>query len=186
MAFDLRKLFRIPSAAQRLAGLNLRPDLAGAAVNMVADERIDAEITRFQQSLLTEESVIVLVEGRHQGQLGLFALTTVRLLFRPHGSGPGAAVSTPLGDISTVESQIKTMTGQVRVRTADSIVVVDKMLGQQATTFADAVRRQLAGGAPRPGRDAVQELLDLRARRAAGMINDADFEQAKRRLFDEL
>ena len=164
MAFDLRKLFRIPSAAQRLAGLNLRPDLAGAAVNMVADERIDPHITQFQEGLLTEESVIVLVEGRHQGQLGLLALTTARLLFRAHGSGPDAAVSTPLGDISGVESQIKTMTGQVSWRTADAIT----------------------GEAPKPGRDPIQELLDLRARRAAGMIDDADFQWAKSRLFDEL
>jgi hypothetical protein len=185
-AFDLKRLFRIPTPAQRLAGLNLRPDLARAAVTVLSDDRIHHEVQQLQLSLVESESVIALVEGRRHRRLGLLALTTQRLLFRPHGSMPGHADTLIVEAISVVEDDVKGMTSRVVVHAADSIFEVDKILGTQARDFAEAVRGQLAAPEPMPEHDPVNELLELRARRVAGTISESDFQAAKIRLLDEL
>jgi hypothetical protein len=184
--FDLRKLFHIPTSAQRLAGLHLRPDLTKAAARMITDERSDGELRALDDCLQASESVVAVVEGRFSRRLGMLVLTTERVFFRPHGSRPSAVTSIRLADISTVEHALHSMTGQLLVRATDSIAEVDKILGTQAAFFADALRRQLIQPGAVEDQDPIAELLALRARRAAGAITDAEYEAAKRRLLDEL
>lgn len=184
--FDLRKLFRIPTPAQRLAALNLRPDLAAAAVKMLSNEQTDPELQQLDGCLSESESVISVVEGRSSRQLGLLALTTDRIIFRPHGSMPGSVTTIALSGISTVDHEVRSMTGRVILRSSDSITEIDKILGAGAVQFAEATRHQLVDPGPVAERDPIQELLDLRARRAAGTISDADYDVARSRLLDEL
>ena len=184
--FDLKKLFHIPTAAQRLAGLHLRPDLTAAAAKMISDERSDGELKKLDACLRPTETVIALVEGRFARQMGLLALTTERVCFRPHGSALSALTSIPLADISTVDDEVKTMTGRLILRSTDSIAEIDKILGAQAASFAEAVRHQLINPGALPEHDPIQELLDLRERKAAGTISDADYTAARSRLLDEL
>jgi len=184
--FDLRKLFRIPTAAERLAGLQLRPDLTKAAARMVTDERSDGELRAVNDCLRSVESVVALVEGRFSRHLGMLVLTTERVFFRPHGSRPSAVTSIPLADISTVEHELHSMTGRLLIRATDSIVEVDKILGAQAALFAGALRRQLIQPGAVDDQDPIAALLALRARRAAGAITDSEYEVAKRRLLEEL
>jgi hypothetical protein len=91
-----------------------------------------------------------------------------------------------LGDITTVDDEVKSMTGRVIFRSDDSIVEVDKILGAGAAQFADATRHQLVDPGPLAARDPIQDLLDLRARRAAGTVSEADYQAARSRLLDEL
>ncbi len=184
--FDLRKLFRVPTSAQRLAALQLRPDLADAASRMPTDERTDPELQQLGGCLRDSESVIAVVEGRSARQLGLLALTTERVVFRPHGSMSGTPVTILLSDISTVDDEAGSMTGRVLLRSTDSIVEIDKILGAGAAQFADATRRQLVDPVAPAVHDPIQELLDLRARRAAGTITESDYQDARSRLLDEL
>jgi hypothetical protein len=184
--FDLRKLFRVPTSAQRLAALNLRPDLAEVASRMPTDERTDPDLQQLSSCLRESESVIAVVEGRATRQLGLLALTTERVIFRAHGARSGVPASILLGDITTVDDEVKSMTGRVIFRSDDSIVEVDKILGAGAAQFADATRHQLVDPGPLAARDPIQDLLDLRARRAAGTISESDYQAARSRLLDEL
>lgn len=189
--FDLKRLFRVPSPAERLAGLNLRPDLARAAGRMASDERSDRQVQHLDRFLLDTESVIFLVEGRCDRRMGLLALTTERLIFRTHGARPGQAEVHQLSAVTAVGSQARSMSGAILLHLTDagsagSRMVVDKILGTQAEQFADAVRHQLIDPGAVPRRDPVQELLDLRSRREAGSISESDFQAAKIRLLDEL
>ncbi|MET3805712.1 hypothetical protein ABIB25_002716 [Nakamurella sp. UYEF19] len=189
--FDLKRLFRVPSPSERLAGLGLRPDLARAAGQMASDERSDREVKQLELCLLDTESVISVVEGRHGHRLGLLALTTERLIFRAHGTRPGESQTHPLAALGGVTSELKSMTSGIVLHLTDPEsgafdLTVDKVLGTQGAQFADAVRHQLAEPGPLPVHDPVQELLDLRDRRAAGSISERDFQAAKLRLLDEL
>jgi len=141
--FDLGRLFRVPTPDERLADLELRPDLARAALDMAADPRSERELLELERSLLQSESVVMVVEGRHRRQLGMLALTTERVLFRPHGATAGRDSSVPLAEISAADSEVGSMTGRVVLACTGSAFQVDKVLGLLAPRFADAVRRQL-------------------------------------------
>ncbi len=184
--FDLKTLFQMPTAQERVAGLNLRPDLAAAVILLVADQRTDAEVVRLQPCLTDTESVVLIVEGRAVRRLGLLVLTTQRVLFRAHGVTDDDVVTLPLDQISGSEAQVLHMTGLVRLRTADLVLQVDKILGTLADQFVTAVRAQQSAPEPVEGVDPVQELIDLRARHAAGAVTDDDYEAAKIRLLKQL
>jgi hypothetical protein len=186
VSFDLKKLFGVPNAAERIAGLQLRPDLAIAALKMARDERSDPEVKMLEQLLTESESVVIVVEGSHQRKLGFLALTTERVLFRPHGAIPGNAEIVPLGDVSGAADRARGMSGRVSVQAVCGTLDVDKILGIQAAQFAQALRRQLDEPGPLPVPDPLEELASLRDRRAAGMISERDFKAAKARLLDEL
>ncbi len=186
VSFDLKKLFGVPTAAERLAGLNLRPDLARAALRMVSDERSDKEIVALEALLGETESVITVVEGDRARRLGFLALTTERVLHRWHGAAPGAADEIPLAEVSDVSDRARGMTGRVVVSCAEGQIEVTKILGVQAAQFAQDLRAQLADPGAVAVPDPVQELIELRQRRAAGTISEAEFQAAKLRLLDEL
>ncbi|QNK82387.1 hypothetical protein [Nakamurella sp. PAMC28650] len=186
VSFDLKKLFGVPTAEQRLAGLDLRPDLARAALKMVSDERSDREIVALEALLTDTESVITVVEGDRARRLGFLALTTERVVHRWHGAAPGAADEIGLADVSDVSDRARGMTGRVVVSCAQGQIEMTKILGVQAAQFAQDLRAQLADPARLPERDPVQELLELRERRTAGTITESDFQAAKVRLLDEL
>ena len=192
--FDLRDLFRARTPAERVDGLHLRPDLARAALVLVADERVDAQLGRLEQLLDPDESVVMLVEGRHRRQLGLLMLSTRRVLFRSHGDHTPVVTEVPLAELSEAESATGSMTGRLVLRTVDRAIEVDKLLGTLADQFVAAVRaqqesvRREAAGAftSTPPRDPWQELVELRSQYAAGALSAADYEAAKARLVPEL
>ena len=190
--FDLRDLFRSRTPQERVDALHLRPDLARATVALVADERIDVQVIRLERLLEPDESVVMLVEGRHQRQLGLLMLSTQRVLFRPHGDRMPAGPVLPLSEISDPESHTGSMTGRLVLRSPDAVIEVDRLLGELADQFAAAVRaqqyalQQASGAAGTPRRDPLEELVDLRSQYVAGVISAADYEAAKARLVPEI
>lgn len=190
--FDIRDLFKGRTPQERIDALHLRPDLAGAAVLLVADERIDAQVARVEPWLTPQETVLLLVEGRYQRQFGLLVLTDDRVLFRPHGAGPTALTVLPLTDVSDVDSETGSMTGRVLLRSTGAVLEVDKLLGTLADQFATAVRQQQASSLARqvapdgPSRDPLQELVELRDRYASGEVSSAEYEAGKARLVREI
>ncbi len=183
--WDLRKLVPTVGPERRLARLGVRPDLLRAAAGMVSDERSDAQVKRLESDLGADESVISVVEGRCGGQLGLLALTTDRILFRPHG-GIGAGAEHPLGSIRRVTSALHPMTSALLVELTDGTVTVDKVLGRQAVEFAAAVRDQQINPGPVKIQDPLDALMDLRALRDAGLMTPEEFEARKARLTDQI
>lgn len=192
--FDLRDLFRGRTPQERVDDLHLRPDLARATVALVADQRIDVQVVRLEQLLQPDESVLMLVEARHQRQLGLLMLSTLRVMFRPHGEGFPPVPVLPLSELSDPEAKTGSMTGRLVLRSADAVLEVDKMLGALADQFAAAVRTQrlvvqekaAREAAGVPPRDPLAELVELRSRYVAGAITTADYEAAKARLVPEI
>lgn len=193
--FDLRNLFRGRTAQERVDALGLRPDLARAAVVLVADERVDVQVTRLAPRLEPDESVLMLVEGRHQRQLGLLMLSTRRVLFRPHGEGTGSApVIFALADLSEATAETGSMTGRVLFRFPEAVLEIDKMLGKLADQVVAAARaQQEAAERSTPGspvgaapRDPLAELVEIRAKFAAGEVSAADYQAAKARLVREI
>ena len=190
--FDLRDLFKGRTPQERIDALHLRPDLAAAAVLLVADERIDVQVVGLEPLLTPEETVVLLVEGRHQRQFGLLVLTDQRVLFRTHGTGSTAVIAQPLGAVSDVGVETGSMTGRVLLHFPDLVLEVDKLLGTLAEQFATSVRdrhsragEQLTAPDGR-SRDPLQELVELRERYTAGNISSAEYEAGKARLVQEL
>ena len=193
--FDLRDMFRGRTPQERVDALHLRPDLARAAVALVADQRVEAEIVRIDRILEPDESVLMLVEGRSERQMGLLLLSTRRVLFRPHGQLEDPPRTTyALADLSDVRFHTGSMTGRVRLEFSTAVLEVDKLLGTLAGQFVTAVRAQqqaeadnpAGGGGGAPSRDPLQELVELRSRYTDGKISAADYEAAKARLVREL
>jgi hypothetical protein len=184
--FDFGKFFRILPPSQRLAALNIRPDLAKAAARMVSDERSDVEVKQLERFLSETESVISLIEGRHLRRMGLLALTTERVVFRPHRCAANEVISSPLDAVWSVENEARGMTSRLRLKFGESTLEIDKILGTQGAEFGDALRSQIAQPGPLPARDPLQELVELRARHAAGTISEEEYREEKARLLDEL
>ena len=185
VSFNLKKLFGVPSAAQRLAALNLRPDLAKAVLDLVSDERSDSDLVRLGPEFDEDEAVVIVVEGLRGRDLGFLALTTRRVVFKLHGSQPGHLEVIPLEQISGVADRAKGMNGRV-VITGGGGLQVDKVLGIQAAQFAQALRRQIEQPGLEPAVDPMLELQELREQHASGRLSDADYQRAKARLLDEL
>jgi hypothetical protein len=173
-----------PSVRERLAQYNLRPDVLDAAAAMASDQRSDVYVARLQSSLTESETVLRIMDGRYAGEMGLFVLTSERILFRSRRS-PEPAFSMPLGDVVAIEAYTRKVSGTVRVTTADGTITVDHILGTQGEMLADEAREAIHGQS-RPERDPLQILAELRALRDSGMISAAEFEIRKSALWRDI
>jgi hypothetical protein len=173
-----------PSVRDRLAPYNLRPDVLDAAAAMASDQRSDIHVARLQSSLTDHETVLRMMDARYAGAMGLLVLTSERILFRPRrDTGPGFSV--PLGEVLVIEGGTRRMSGTVRVTTADGSLTADQILGTQGEMLANDAREAI-GGQPRPKRDPLEVLAELRALRDSGMISNAEFEIRKSAIWREI
>ena len=108
--------FRI-TVRERLAPYNLRPDVLDAAAAMASDQRSDVYVARLVSSTASE-TVLRMMDGRYAGAMGLFVLTSERILFRPRAA-PSPAFSVPLPDVLAIEAATRRVSGTVRVTTPD-------------------------------------------------------------------
>ncbi len=183
----LGKWLKMPTLGDRLRAQGVRDDLVRAAERTAFGRQTDRELPRLAELITDAEVVIQLVEGRWNKKMGLFALTSRRLLFVPGGGGPyGAEVALP--DVVSVESGKSRGMGSVNVATESARLHVDQILGTQADTFAANTRQAMhpAGDGPAAYRDPLEELAELRALHAAGVIGDEEFAQRKLRLMDQI
>lgn len=183
----IAKWMKMPTLAERLRSAGVRDDLVRAAERTAFGRQTDRELPRLAELLTDEETVVQLVEGRWNKKMGLFALTTRRLLFVPSGDAPYGA-DIPLDQVDSVEPGRQRGMGTVEVVTAGGRLFVDQILGTQAQTFVDNTRQSMnpAAGGPGRYRDPLEELAELRALRAAGVIGDEEFTQRKQRLMDQI
>ena len=183
----IAKWMKMPTLGERLRAAGVRDDLVRAAERTAFGRQTDRELPRLAELLTDQEMVVQLVEGRLTKKMGLFALTTRRLLFVPSGDAPYGA-DIPLDDVDSVEAGKHRGMGTVEVVTSGGRLFVDQILGTQADAFVENVRRAMhpAADGPAPYKDPLEELAELRALRAAGVIGDEEFAQRKQRLMDEI
>ncbi|HVD18755.1 MAG TPA: SHOCT domain-containing protein [Propionibacteriaceae bacterium] len=175
---------RPPSVQQRLAPYKLRPDVVTAAAAMASDQRSDVHIARLQSSLTDSETVLRLMDGRYEHQMGLLALTSERILFRSRRSTE-PAFSVPLPDVVAIEAATRRVSGTVRVTTTRGSLTVDQILGAQGEMLAEEAREAIRGES-RPVRDPLEVLAELRALRDSGMISAAEFEIRKSAIWRDI
>jgi hypothetical protein len=135
---------------------------------MASDQRSDIHIARLQSSLTATESVLRMMDGRFEREMGLFVLTSERILFRSRRSTE-PSFSVRLSDVVAIEAATRRLSGTVRVTTADGSVTVDQILGTQGEMLADEAREAMRGEY-QPARDPLEVLAELRALRDSGMI----------------
>ena len=176
---------RPTSVRERLAPYNLRPDVLAAAAVMASDQRSDVHVARLESSLTDSETVLRMMDGRYAGEMGLLVLTSERILFRSRRSTRLAAFSVPLQEVLTIEGFTRRVSGTVRVTTADGTLTVDQILGTQGEMLADDAQEAIRGE-PRPNRDPLQVLAELRALRDSGMISAAEFEIRKSAIWRDI
>jgi hypothetical protein len=175
---------RPPSVEERLARYNLRPDVVAAAAAMASDQRSDIHVARLQSSLTPTETVLRMMDGRFQHEMGMFVLTSERILFRSRRSTE-PAFSVPLSEVVAIEAATRRLAGTVRVTTADGSVTVDQILGTQGEMLAEEAREAMRGES-RPARDPLEVLAELRALRDSGMISAAEYEIRKSALWRDI
>jgi hypothetical protein len=183
----LGKWLKMPTLADRLRAQGVREDLVRAAERTAFGRQTDRELPRLAEIITADEVVVQLVEGRWNKKMGLFTLTSRRLLFVPAGDGPfGAEIALP--DVVSVEPGKSRGMGTIDVNTASARLHVDQILGTQAETFAANTIGAMhpAGDGPAAYRDPLEELAELRALHAAGAIGDEEFAQRKLRLMDQI
>jgi hypothetical protein len=175
---------RAPSVHERLARYNLRPDLVEAAAAMASDQRSDVHVARLQSSLASSETVLRLMDARYGREMGLFVLTSERILFRSRRSTE-PAFSIPLPEVVAIEAATRRVSGTVRITTADGSLTVDQILGTQGEMLADEAREAIRGES-RPARDPIEVLAELRALRDSGMISAAEYEIRKSAIWRDI
>jgi hypothetical protein len=168
---------RPATVQERLARYNLRPDVVAAAAAMASDQRSDIHVARLESSLTSSETVLRMMDGRHEREMGLLVLTSERILFRSRRSTQ-LAFSVPLPDVVAIEAATRKVSGTVRVTTANGSLTVDQILGTQGEMLADEAREAIRGEM-RPARDPLEVLAELRALRDSGMISAAEYEIRK-------
>ena len=168
---------RPSSVQERLARYNLRPDVLAAAAAMASDQRSDIHVARLESSLTDSETVLRMMDGRHEREMGLLVLTSERIVFRSRRSTE-LAFSVPLSDVVAIEAATRKVSGTVRVTTANGSLTVDQILGTQGEMLADEAREAIRGEI-RPARDPLEVLAELRALRDSGMISAAEYEIRK-------
>jgi hypothetical protein len=175
---------RPPSVQERLARYNLRPDVLAAAAAMASDQRSDIQVARLESSLTSSETVLRMMDGRHEREMGLLVLTSQRILFRSSRSTE-PAFSVPLPDVVAIEAATRKVSGTVRVTTANGSLTVDQILGTQGELLADEAREAIRGET-RPARDPLEVLAELRALRDSGMISATEYEIRKSAIWRDI
>jgi hypothetical protein len=173
-----------PSVRERLSPYRLRSDVLDAAAAMVSDQRSDIYVARLESYLTDSETVLRMMDGRYARAMGLLVLTSERILFRSRRS-TGPSFSVPLGDVLAIEASTRKVSGTVRIITLDGSLTVDQILGIQGEMLADDAWAVIHGE-PRPDRDRLRLLAELRALRDSGMIPEAEFEIRKSAIWREI
>ena len=181
----VRDWFRSHNSSNRLEGYELRPDLLAAATAMVTDTRSDPFVIAIGSVVSETETVLRMLEGRHQREMGLLVLTSARVFFRANKTAGRLEFNLRLPAIAQIEAITERAAGTVRIRSMDAVHVVDQILGTQGDTLVETVRAA-TDGRPTPGRDPMALLAELRALRDAGAISLEEFEIRKAALWSEL
>jgi len=155
-----------------------------AAAAMASDQRSDIYIVRLEVALTDSETVLRMMDGRHARVMGLFVLTSERIVFRSRRrTGPNFSV--PLEEVLAIEAYTRRGTGAVRVIMPYGSLTVDKILGRQGEMLAADAQATIRGE-PLPERDPLRLLAKLRALRDSGAISAAEFEGRKSAIWREI
>jgi hypothetical protein len=175
---------RPPRVRERLASYHLRSDVLEAAAAMASDQRSDIYVVRLEAALTDSETVLRMMDGRHDRVMGLLVLTSERIHFRSRRrTRPNFAV--PLEEVRAIETYTRRGTGTVRIITPYGSLTVDQILGRQGEMLAADAQATIRGE-PLPERDPLRLLAKLRALRESGAISAAEFEIRKSAISHEI
>ena len=163
--------------------LGVRADLVQAVARTAFGRQTDRDLLALDAVLSPDEAVLRLLEGRAVRSVGLLALTNRRLVFLPRGAG--ALTEVALTAVTSATAAQHRGMGRLVVSTVDGDFVVDQILGIQAGWMSDDIVAAVRdpSGAPPPRRDPLEELAELRALHASGVVDDAEYDARKRELF---
>ena len=139
---------------ERLAPYQPAPRSPGGGSCHGSDQRSDIQVARLESSLTASETVLRMMDGRYDGAMGLFVLTSERILFAP-ATAPGRHSACRCGKSLPSRPPTRRVSGTVRVTTPDGSLTVDRILGTQGEMLADDAREAIRGK-PRPERDPLE------------------------------
>jgi len=186
MKNPLARLLARPTRSEQLQELGVRADLVRAVAQTAFGRQTDRDLLALDAVLDDDEAVVRLLEGRAGRSVGLLALTSRRLVFLPRGSGDAVVVL--LADVRAASAATHRGMGRLTVERDGEPFVVDQILGIQAGWMSDdiAAAGRAPVDAPAPARDPLEELAELRALHAGGLVDDTEYELRKRELFRRL
>lgn len=181
----LARLLAKPSTADQLRQLGVRADLVRAVEQTAFGRQTDRDLTALAAVLDDDEVVLRLLEGRAGRVTGLLTLTSRRLVFLPKGARSVTEVL--LTAVSSATSTTRRGMGRLVVTGAGGEFVVDQILGLQAGWMSDDITAAGRGPVAVPqDRDPLEELAELRALHASGVVDDVEYDARKRALFRRL
>ncbi len=179
MTSGLGRFFKIPTPAERLAGLKVRSDVAAAAVKMAASRRSDLTAQMIGDALPESEFAVTMIEGRREKARGVLLLTTRRVLFVAYDR-TGFAAEVALAGLRPAAIVARGMHLSV------GPIAIDQTLGRSADIFAEALIRQLEPASAAGVKNPMEVLAEIRALHDAGVMSDEEFAAEKARLLDQL
>ena len=180
----LGRFFRAPPPSERMAALNVRSDVAAAALTMAASRRAEGTAKAIGELLPESELVVAMMEGRYDRTRGVIALTTRRLIFFGYERQVGLMAELDLDQLAATD--VAATGTRFEARSGDRVLIVDQTLGRSAEMFRTTTQAQLVAPPPTPARDPLQALAEIRALRDAGVMSDAEFAAEKIRLMDQI
>ncbi|WP_111768532.1 SHOCT domain-containing protein [Nakamurella deserti] len=186
MKNPLARLLARPTRSEELRQLGVRADLVRAVERTAFGRQTDRDLLALDAVLDDDEAVLRLLEGRAGRSVGLLALTSRRLVFLPRGAGD--VVEVPLTAVRAATSATHRGMGRLTVERDGDAFVVDQILGIQAGWMCDDITAagRAPADAPAPVRDPLEELAELRALHAGGLVDDSEYDARKRELFGRL
>ena len=181
---SFRSFFRPTTPRERLGRYGLHPNTVTVALAAALDPRADVELSGLERLLAPAETLVSILEGRHDRHLGLLALTTTRLLFRRHRHAGAPSLDVPLDELADLAVRQERMTQSLLGQARGQRWVVDKILGEQGARLVDAVENSRHPAAAPV--DPLVALGELRALHDAGMISDEEFALRKAVLFGQI
>lgn len=181
----LARLLGTPTIAEQLQKLGVRADLVRAVSQTAFGRQTDRDLLALAAVLDDDEAVLRLLEGRLGRSIGLLTLTSRRLVFLPKGAGAPTEIA--LAGVRSAVSSTHRGMGRLVVDGNHGEFVVDQILGIQAGWMCDdlAAAGRAPAGVP-VSRDPLEELAELRALHASGVVDDAEYDSRKRELFGRL
>ena len=186
MKNPLARLLNTPTLAEQLQAAGVRADLVRAVSQTAFGRQTDRDLMVLAGLLDDDEAVIRLMEGRLHRSIGLLTLTSRRLMFLPRGAGTPTEIA-----LAAVHAAVATQQrgmGRLVLTTDGGELVIDQILGIQAGWMSDDISGsgRTPGAVPPPTRDPLEELAELRALHASGVVDDREYELRKRELFGRL
>jgi Bacterial PH domain/Short C-terminal domain len=188
-----KKTEKLDKKAEALRAAGIREDIIEARGKMKG-ARIGSggEIKRLATHLLADEHVDLIGNGTYDGDLGIVALTSHRVLFLYDSLTRKRLEDFSIDRITSVQTEHELVQGSLIIFAAGNRAKISKIYNDDLKAIANEIRRRLntsttpEPAAVAPAEDPIEQIKRLGELRDAGLVSSDEFEAKKEELLSRL